>query len=187
MRRQSITGLIILLIFLLGQIAGCGSESTTGESAERGSDGEQNLVKIGKGSRVPDFTLERVEGGTLEFASLRGKTVLVDFWDTWCGPCKYAMPHLQALSETYAEDLVVVGIAFGREGRGKVQAFIRDRGLSFEMLMADPDYKIVENFGGISSLPTTFLIDGDGVIIEKWIGAESLATYDKGIRMALGI
>ncbi len=59
-------------------------------------------------------------------SSLRGKAVIVDFWDTWCPPCIKALPHLQELSVTYGDDLVVVAVALGREGEDKVRAFTRE-------------------------------------------------------------
>jgi len=172
---QSIFLTMILVSALL--LAGCGS----GDQAETvGTGGEV-------GDQAPDFTLKRVAGGEpLTLSSLQGKTVLVDFWDTWCPPCREALPHLQALSQTYAGDLVVVGVALGQEGEEKVKAFTTKHGLTFEMVVWDKDPALIQAFGGIESIPTTFLIDSDGIIQKKWVGATSKAGYETAIKSVMG-
>ena len=140
----------------------------------------------GKGSPAPDFTLKNLDGSNLQLSSLRGKAVIVDFWDTWCPPCRKAMPHLQELSVEYSDELVVVGVALGREGEDKVRKFTQDRGLTFEMVMFNNDPQLIKNFGGIPSIPTTFLIDGDGVIREKWVGGFGKAEYERALKAVLG-
>ena len=139
-----------------------------------------------KGSPAPDFTLKRLDGSDLQLSSLRGKAVIIDFWDTWCPPCKAAMPHFQALSEQYADEVVVVGVALGREGEAKVRKFAADYGITFEMVMFNNDPDLIQAFGGIQSIPTTFLVDADGVIREKWIGGHGKAVYEQGIKNLLG-
>ena len=135
------------------------------------------------GGEVPEFTLKRLDGGTLQLSSLRGKAVLLDFWDTWCPPCRAAMPHLQEISTTYQDDLVVVGIAFGRQGAAAVIKFVQDYGLTFDFVLADQ--KVIMDFGGLQSIPTTFLIDPNGIIVKKWVGGQSKSTYEDGVKALL--
>ncbi|MCK9995326.1 MAG: TlpA family protein disulfide reductase [Candidatus Krumholzibacteria bacterium] len=180
-----------MMILALGMfaISGCGDNSDNDESASGNSGSEAQAaapVAAGKGSPAPDFTLKKVGGGELQLSSLRGKAVIVDFWDTWCPPCRKAMPHLQELSETYSGDLVVVGVALGREGEAKVKAFAKERGLTFDMVLFNNDQKLIADFGGIESIPTTFLIDGDGIIRETWVGAYGLAEYERAVKAVLG-
>lgn len=167
------------LLFAVG--CGGGGDDTTRQVAEGPAAGQAE-----PGRPAPDFTLPRLDGGELTLSALRGKAVIVDFWDTWCGPCRRAMPHLQELSEAYAEELVVVGVALGRDGADKVRAYVADKGLTFEMVLFDQDMKLLRDFGGIQSIPTTFLIDADGNIRRKWVGAEEKAVYERAVRDVIG-
>lgn len=171
---------ILSALFALILLTGCGS----GDQNEQAASGR--VVGGEVGNEAPDFELERVEGGTLVLSSLRGKTVILDFWDTWCPPCRKALPDLQELSETYADDLVVVGLAMAQEGEEKVRAFTRERGLTFEMVLFDQDPALIQAFGGIQSIPTTFLIDSEGIIRHRWIGAAPKAAYEAQVKKIIG-
>lgn len=180
---------LVVLAIGIGTMVGCGDDSAQdAATAEQAAPPARTATAVpaGKGSPAPDFTLRRLDGGELQLSSLRGKAVIVDFWDTWCPPCRKAMPHLQELSETYSDDLVVVGVAFGREGEAKVRSYIKDNGLTFEMVLFNNDPGLIRAFGGLQSIPTTFLIDADGIIREKWVGGFGKETYEKGIRTVLG-
>jgi peroxiredoxin len=170
---------MILLSALV--LTGCGSGDDNGAQADASQVGGE------VGNQAPDFTLPRVNGAdSLTLSSLKGKVVLVDFWDTWCPPCREALPHLQELSLAYSEDLVVVGLALGQEGDAKVKAFTEKHGLTFEMVVWDKDQKLIDSFGGIEAIPTTFLIDADGVIQKKWEGATTKAGYEAAIKKVIG-
>jgi len=95
------------------------------------------------------------------------------------------MPHLQELSEIYENDLVVIGVAFGREGQAKVETYVSKNNLTFEMVIFNESSPILSDFGGIQSLPTTFLIDADGVIRNRWVGAADKKTYEKAVVAAI--
>jgi peroxiredoxin len=174
------------LFLVLGMwiISGCGNEAENADTES--SDQAATPAKFGKGSPAPDFTLKNLDGSELQLSSLRGKAVILDFWDTWCPPCRKAMPHLQELSVEYADDLVIVGVAMGREGEGKVRKFVQDRGLTFEMVMFNNDPQLIRNYGGIQSIPTTFLIDREGIIREIWVGAFGKPTYESGVKAVIG-
>ena len=170
-------------------LAGCGgdSENSGADSADAANQAQAAVPAVfGKGSPAPDFTLNKINGGELQLSSLRGKAVILDFWDTWCPPCRKALPHLQELSETYSDDLVVVGVAMGREGLGKVRSFTQAQGLTFEMVLFNNDMNLIKDFGGIQSIPTTFLIDQDGVVREKWVGAFDKAEYERAVKAVIG-
>ncbi len=177
------------LMLALTLAAGCGNDKK--QDAMTGADdhsADTSALTVGgrKGDLAPDFTLKRLAGGNLTLNDLRGKTVLVDFRDTCCPPCKEALPHLQELSETYQDDLVVVGVALARQGEATVRKYTKANGLTFEMVLFDPESTIIQDFGGIPSIPTTFLIDTDGVIREKWVGAADKNSYQRAIVAAIG-
>ena len=89
------------------------------------------------------------------------------------------------MSETYTDDLVVVGVAFGREGEAKVRTYAKEHGLTFEMVLFEQSSTILKDFGGIQSIPTTFLIGADGRILEKWVGAAEKRTYENAVVSAI--
>lgn len=139
------------------------------------------------GNLAPDFDLKNIAGGTLKLSSLRGKAVIIDFWDTWCPPCRKALPALEAVSQAYPDDLVVLGVAFGREGEDKVRSFVKQQKLTFPMVMADPEFQVVRDYGNFQSIPTTFLVDRSGVIVKRWVGGHSREEYESAVKAVLGV
>jgi len=175
--------LIPLLLMALLLAAGCGDSAQDDGQAEGQSATMTAPAGAKVGAEVPDFRLARLDGSTLQLSDLRGKAVLLDFWDTWCPPCRAAMPHLQEISESYDGDLVVVGIAFGRQGKEAVEKFVADHGLTFEFVLADQ--KVVTDFGGLQSIPTTFLVDRRGEVTHKWVGGQSKQAYESAVKSVL--
>jgi peroxiredoxin len=118
-----------------------------------------------KGAQAPEFSLETLEGGSLSIADLRGQVVLVNFWATWCGPCRLEMPALQARFEN--TDLAVLAVNFD-ESPEQVQAFVDELGLTFPTLL-DPggDTQLLYQVRGY---PTSYLIDEEGTIQIVHIG-----------------
>src|SRR5210317_2298758 len=110
-------GTVVLTLLLLP--VGCSKDAATDNQAQNSSAQPDLVVGAKKGNLAPNFNLKKIDGGNLELSSLKGKAVLIDFWDTWCPPCRRALPHLQEISDTYAGDLVVVGVAMGRDGEQK--------------------------------------------------------------------
>jgi len=190
--RRTSTWIVALLLtsILIFALAACSPDEPAADAKAENSAIVREAASTkpaGTVGAVPvDFNLKRVAGGNLQLHSLRGKAVIVDFWDTWCPPCRKALPHLQELSEAYGSDLVVVGVALGREGEAKVQAYIRDNGLTFEFVMMDAEAKVVKDFGNFQSIPTTFLLDRDGSIVQKWTGYNPKAEYENGIKKVIG-
>ncbi|MFZ5876029.1 MAG: redoxin domain-containing protein [Nitrospirota bacterium] len=135
---------------------------------------EAKAPAVREGTRVgflaPPFTLERLDGGASALNEFRGKVVLLNFWATWCGPCRAEMPSLEALSHQFpSQDFVVVGISTDYEGAQIVQPFMESFGLTFPILL-DPEMVVNDKFE-IRSLPTSIVLDRRGVIRHKFFGA----------------
>lgn len=180
--------LVLALMLVISLLAGCGDNGENAAATktdDTAADTASLTVGATEGDLAPDFTLKRLDGTDLTLSDLRGKAVIVDFWDTWCPPCKRALPHLQELSERYSDDLVVVGVALGREGEAKVRSYTKENGLTFEMVVFTQSSTIMTDFGGIQSIPTTFLIDANGVIRQKWVGGADKSSYETAVVKAI--
>ena len=138
------------------------------------------------GSRpmAPAFSLTDMNGRKLELADYKGKVVLLDFWATWCGPCRIEIPGFIQLQERYRDQgLVVLGIYID-DNAESVSDFYREFKMNYAV--APGDSRLVELYGGILGLPTTFLIGRDGRIYSKHSGATDVAVFEEEIKELLG-
>ncbi len=121
-------------------------------------------------SVAPDFALRTADGGTVRLRDLRGKVVLLNFWATWCPPCKAEMPDLDALHREYgaSQGFVVLGINM-EESAEAVAAFAAERRISFPLLL-DSDGQVSGKLFVVRSLPTSMIIDREGYIRDAWTG-----------------
>jgi cytochrome c biogenesis protein CcmG, thiol:disulfide interchange protein DsbE len=117
-------------------------------------------------SMAPAFAARTLDGEPVSLEALRGQVVLVNFWATWCPPCRIEMPGFQRVYEARADlGFVVIGISTDRAGEGVVREFIHSRSLTFPVAMASG--QVVRDFGGVRALPTSFLIGRDGTIRQE--------------------
>ena len=154
---------LLVCIALLG-LVGCHSASPP-QATKRVDAGEV-------GSSLPDFSVKDLQGCLVSSTDLRGRVVLVDFWATWCQPCKKEMPGYQKLVDEYgARGFVVIGFKFDTmpDMENPVE-FVKGIGVHYPLAVATDDLK--QKFGGIEGLPTTMLYDRDGVLRMKVIGFE---------------
>ena len=116
-----------------------------------------------------NFTLEDIQGRPVHLEAYRGRVVLLNFWATWCVPCRVEMPSLERLYQTYQEQgLVVVAVAAG-EGREKVAPFVQEYALSFPVLV-DPNSKVTDDYR-VWAIPTTFVIGARGEVVGRALGS----------------
>lgn len=120
------------------------------------------------GGPVPHFQLDTLNGGPAKISDYRGKVVLLNFWATWCTPCKKEMPEIQAAYEAFKDnDFVVLGVNFGEKPK-EAEKLVKEMGLTFPILL-DRKVKVAERHDVIS-LPVTFFIDSKGIIKERVFG-----------------
>lgn len=120
------------------------------------------------GKMAPDFELDTLDGQTLVLSQLKGKPVLVNFWATWCGPCRYEMPFLQQVYEEWPDDkLVLLAVNVG-ESSSDVSQFMQSQGFSFTVLL-DSQAAVAQQYN-VMGIPSTFFIDSDGVIQNIKVG-----------------
>jgi cytochrome c biogenesis protein CcmG/thiol:disulfide interchange protein DsbE len=137
-----------------------------------------------KSSDAPDFTLESLDGKNMRLSDLRGKAVLLNFWATWCGPCKIETPWLVELQNQYGHDgLQVVGVEMGDDGKDEISKFMKDMGVNYPVLIGKE--AVGEAYGGVPALPETFFIGRDGKIVDKIIGLKGKGDIEDSIKKAL--
>jgi thiol-disulfide isomerase/thioredoxin len=146
--------------------------------------GTNHPLGIGYGTPAPDFTLETLDGKTVSLSSLRGKAVLVNFWATWCGPCKIETPWLVELQNQYgAQGLQVVGVAMDDSGKDEIARFAKDMGMNYPVLLGKE--AVGDAYGGVPALPESFFIGRDGKIVDKIIGLEGRSQIEDAVKKAL--
>jgi cytochrome c biogenesis protein CcmG/thiol:disulfide interchange protein DsbE len=137
------------------------------------------------GSRLPDFTVKDLHGHDVSSADLRGKVVLIDFWATWCQPCKKEMPGYQKLLDRYgSRGFAVVGFKFDTMADTENPVlFAETIGVRYPLALASSELK--RRFGGIEGLPTTMLYDRQGILRKKIIGFEYTDVIESEIKPLL--
>lgn len=133
---------------------------------------------------APEFALKDVNGTTVRLSDYRGKVVLLNFWATWCSPCKVEIPWFMEFEQKHKDrGLAVVGIAMDEEGWDVVRPFLAEMRVNYRTLKGDD--MIAQLYGGVDSLPTTFLIDRQGKIAAAHIGLISKNIYQNEIQELL--
>ena len=133
--------------------------------------------------QAPAFSVKTLEGKALKLADLRKRPVIVDFWATWCGPCRASMPHLSTMQSRYGKQgLTVIGLSVDEQGPQQVRRFAQQLGVKFTLAMANDD--VLDAYGPIRSIPTTFFIDRNGAIVRRVVGyidGDTMEDYVKEI------
>ena len=158
---------LLVLSLAAAGLAGCNSHSASP------SPPKENVIAAGEiGSRLPVFSVKDLQGREISAADLRGKVVLIDFWATWCQPCKKEMPGYQKLLDHYgSRGFAIVGFKFDTMMDMEDPAlFAKKIGVRYPLAVAPDDLK--QKFGGIEGLPTTMLYDRQGILRKKVIGFE---------------
>lgn len=141
----------------------------------------------GQGPRppAPDFNLKTLDGKTLQLSALKGKVVLLDFWATWCPPCREEIPHFKELYDQYrGKGLEIIGVALDDGGEKDVAPFAQKNQINYPLSVTGAQ-ELGQRYGGIRGIPTTFLVDKQGRIAQKYVGYQSKQVFEKEIQALL--
>jgi thiol-disulfide isomerase/thioredoxin len=137
------------------------------------------------GLTAPDFELQAVDGSSLKLSHLRGKAVLLNFWATYCAPCKVEMPWFVQLQNQYGpQGLQIVGVAMDDADAEDIAKFAKDLGVNYPILIGKEAVGIT--YGGVNVLPTTFFLDRNGKVVAREFGLQSRSVFVDHIKEALG-
>lgn len=169
MKKLNLFSLTLFCIFLLaGALLTCQS----GAAAAKSSDSSVP---------APNWELTDLSGKPVRSADLKGKVVILNFWATWCGPCRAEIPDFIALQKEYADrGLVIVGASVDQAGADVVKKFQQQQGMNYTVAVADN--KMQEAFGGIEAIPTTFVIDRGGNIVARHVGLTPKGDFESEIK-----
>jgi peroxiredoxin len=134
---------------------------------------------------APDFSLKDADGKAVRLSDYKGKVVLLDFWATWCGPCRIEIPWLKEFQRKYKDrGFEVVGVSMDDDGWQAVKPFAAELGINYRLVIGDDT--TAQLYGGVDALPTTFVIDRDGKIAAVHVGLTSKSEIEHGIEEVLG-
>ena len=139
---------------------------------------------LGYGTPAPNFTLQTLDGKDVSLTDFRGKAVLVNFWATWCGPCKIETPWLVELQNEYgSQGLQVVGVAMDDSGKDEIAKFAKDMGVNYPVLIGKES--VGDAYGGVPALPESFFVGRDGKIVDRILGLKGRGEIEDSVKKAL--
>src|SRR5579863_3504668 len=133
---------------------------------------------------APELKITTLDGKPLTLASLHGKVIFLNFWATWCGPCRAEIPDLIALQDRYKDRLQIIGLNVDDE-EADIKQYADEMHINYPVAMTSNDIRI--QYGGIPALPTSFVLDTEGRVVQKHVGLWNPAVYETEIRFLLGM
>jgi len=172
--RFSLAALAATAVSIVLLTAGCSTSSVKAANVKPDRDRHE----------APEFALKDADGKLVHLSDYKGKVVLLDFWATWCGPCKIEIPWFMELQRAKKDKgFEVLGVAMDDEGWETVKPFLADIGVNYRVVMGND--QTAQLYGGVDALPTTFLIDRTGKIAAVHVGLASKKDIVDGVEQLL--
>ena len=134
---------------------------------------------------APDLKVKDLDGRELTLQTYKGRVVLLNFWATWCGPCRAEIPSLIRIQEAYKDRLQIIGMDVDDDDAERLRAFAKDKGINYPVAMTSVPVRLA--YGGISALPTLFVINQAGKMVQKHVGLFDPALYEIEVRALLNM
>jgi len=160
--------------------------SPTAKRQGLSEDGTQFIIRFASNPQpMPPFLLGDLDGEIVSTASWRGKVVLLNFWATWCPPCRDEIPEMIELSKRFKDKLEIVGVSMDDASPAEVRQFARNMGMDYPIVLGSRT--LSAEYGGVPALPTSFVVNTEGRIVQKHEGLYPIDVYDSEIRALLGM
>ena len=170
------------LLFFAG---GCAAQQPADPKPNAPSPDAPTIRFVRNPDAAPEIKLTALDGKPIALGEIRGKVVLLNFWATWCGPCRAEIPDLIELQKKYPDKLQVLGLAVDEDSPDDVKQYAGKVGINYPV--AIPPAELRAKFGGIPALPTSFLLDTQGRIVQKHVGLSDPALYETEVRALAGL
>lgn len=167
--------LLVMGVLIAGMVFSGKDEATSSVVAEASVDTSRP-----SSLRAPEFTLTDIHGNDISLSDYEGSIVILNFWATWCGPCRFEIPDLMKLQEAYEGDIVVIGVSLDYNGPKVVPQFVERLGISYPVVYGNGS--IANRYGGIVGIPTTFVIDRKMNVFRRYVGYRPKAVLEKDIK-----
>lgn len=178
MKTHLLRGLLAAALVVTAACSRPGGDAAHAEAAEAG------LKPAAQRNPAPDFVLKDAAGRDVKLSDLKGKVVLLNFWATWCGPCKFEIPWFIEFEKQYKDQgFAVVGVSLDDEGWEVVKPYIEDKKVNYRVVVGTEDVSM--KYGGVESLPSTFMIDREGRIASVHIGLQAKSSFEDEIKALL--
>jgi thiol-disulfide isomerase/thioredoxin len=159
---------------------------TPGSPAHKNPDDDSRVIRFASNPQlVPPFLVNDLDGNPVSTAEWDGKIVILNFWATWCPPCREEIPELIALANRYKDRLQIIGASVDDSSPEEVKQFAKAMGMNYPIVMASRE--MVSEYGGVPALPTSFVINKDGRVVQKHVGLFPTEVYEGEIRALLGL
>jgi thiol-disulfide isomerase/thioredoxin len=154
-------------------------------SSSAGQENQPTIRFVRNPDPAPDFKLSSLDGKPITLADSHGKVILLNFWATWCGPCRAEIPDLVDLQNKYKDRLQILGLVVDDDDQDAIKTFVAEFRINYPVAIADDGIRM--QYGGISALPTSFVLDAEGRIVQKHEGLRDPILYETEIRSLLGL
>ncbi len=155
-------------------------------SAPARAQGEGNVIRFVRNpDTAPAFKLDTLDGKPISLADAHGKVILLNFWATWCGPCRAEIPDLIELQNKYKDHLQIIGLTVDDDDPAAIKKVVEKTGINYPVAMASDEVRV--QYGGIAALPTSFMLDSEGRVMQKHEGLRDPLLYELEIRALAGM
>jgi thiol-disulfide isomerase/thioredoxin len=160
--------------------------AVVGVPAPARAQGENNVIRFVRNpDAAPAFKLDTLDGKPISLADAHGKVILLNFWATWCGPCRAEIPDLIELQTKYKDHLQIIGLTVDDDDPATVKKVVEKTGINYPVAMASAEVRM--KYGGIAALPTSFMLDSEGRVMQKHEGLRDPLLYELEIRALAGM
>ncbi len=150
------------------------------------SSAEQKVIRFASNPQlVPPFLVRDLDGNIVSTAAWQGKVVLINFWATWCPPCRMEIPQLIELADRYKDRLLIIGVSMDDSPAEEVKQFAKEAGINYPIVMGGRE--MIAEFGGVPGLPTSYILNSDSRVVQKHVGLYPPIVYDNEVRALLGL